>query len=577
MTNATASITTKYLLSPSTHHSYNSEAVIEFCLQASRTLDHLKQTHARLLRTQINPHPRLIIHLTSRLLQLPGNSLRYARCLFDRIPHCENQFIWTSIIRSHTLHAQFSQSIALYAQMHRMGISPNGFTFSSVLNACARIPAILQGRQIHTQIVQSGYFSNTVVQTALLDVYAKCGAANDARRVFDQMTDRDVVSWTAMVSGYSKVGMMEDARQLFDVMVERNVVSWTAMVAGYANAGDIGAAKALFDKMPEKNSITRTAMIAGYGKCGDVVGARQVFDKMAMRDSACWAAMIACYARNGCSSEAIELYKRMRMVNVKANEVAMVGVISACTQLGDVDMASSIADDMNEGSCERTVVVSNALIHMNAKCGSVVQAWEEFNLMTHRDVISYSALITALADHGRAHEALQLFSRMRKEGLRPNEVTFVGVLNACSHAGMVEEGCEYFKLMKQSYGIVPLTEHYACMVDLLGRAGRLEEAYKLILDSVVTPDAGTWGALLGACRVHGNVELGEIAAGHLFELEPENTGNYVLLANIYASMNRWDDAERVRKMMSERRIRKSPGCSWIGYQDSRLVKMVTDE
>ncbi|XP_043721246.1 putative pentatricopeptide repeat-containing protein At5g37570 [Telopea speciosissima] len=564
MTTATSNITTKYLLSPSTHHSYNSEAVIEFCLQVSRTLDQLKQTHARLLRTQTNPHPRLLIHLTSRLLQLPNNNLRYARCLFNGISNCENQFIWSSIIRSHTLHAQFRQSIALYTQMHRMGISPNGFTFSSVLNACARIPAILQGRQIHTQIIESGYFSNTVVHTALLDMYAKCGAANDARLVFDQMTDRDVVSWTAMISGYTKVGMMEDARQLFDVMGERNVVSWTTMVAGYANAGDIGAAKELFDQMPEKNSITWTAMIAGYGKCGDVVGARRVFDEMAMRDSACWAAMIACYAQNGCSSEAIETYKRMKMANVKASEVAMVGVISACTQLGDGDMASSIADDMNEGSCNRTLVVSNALIHMHAKCGSIGQAWEEFNCMLQRDVVSYSALITALADHGRAHEALQLFSRMRKEELSPNEVTFVGVLNACSHAGLIEAGCEYFKLMTESYGIIPLTEHYACMVDLLGRAGRLEEAYKLILDSVVTPDAGTWGALLGACRVYGNVELGEIAAEHLFGLEPENTGNYILLANIYASMNRWDDAARVRKMMSERQIRKSPGRSWIG-------------
>ncbi|KAJ4952287.1 hypothetical protein NE237_029119 [Protea cynaroides] len=562
----TITSTTKYLLSPSTHQNYNSEAVIQFCLQASRTLDQLKQTHARLLRTQTHPHHRLLIHLTSRLLQLPGNNLRYARRLFDRIPNCDNQFLWTSIIRSHALHAQFSQSVALYAQMHRMGISPNGFTFSSVLNACGRNPVILQGSQIHTQIIESGYFSNIVVQTALLDMYAKCGAANDARAIFDQMTDRDIVSWTAMISGYSKVGMMEDARKLFDVMVERNVVSWTAMVAGYANRGDIVAAKELFDQMPEKNYVTWTAMIAGCGKCGDVVGARRVFDAMAARDSTCWAAMIACYAQNGCSGEAIEMYKRMRMANVKANEVAMVGVISACTQLGDVDMASSIVDDMNKGSCERTLVVSNALIHMHAKCGSIDEAWEEFNCMLERDVISYSALITALADHGRAHEGLQLFSRMRKEGLRPNEVTFVGVLNACSHAGLVEAGCEYFKLMTETCGIVPLREHYACMVDLLGRAGRLEEAYKLILDSVFIPDAGTWGALLGACRVHGNVELGEIAARNLFELEPENTGNYILLANIYASMNRWDDAARVRKMMSERQIRKSPGCSWIGCQ-----------
>ncbi|KAF9617434.1 hypothetical protein IFM89_036395 [Coptis chinensis] len=447
--------------------------------------------------------------------------------------------------------------------MHRMGVYPNGFTFSSVLNACARIPVIKEGKQIHTRILESGLDGNKVVQTSLLDMYAKCGVAEDARKVFDRMSDRDVVSWTAMLSGYAKVGMMSDARRLFDVMVERNVVSWTTMVAGYASLGDVREARELFDQMPERNSITWTAMIAGYGKCGDVRRAEEVFGEIGVSDLSCWAAMIACYSQNGWSREAIEMYKGMRKKNVKVSEVALVGVISACTQIGDTDTSELITDDVEIDECDRSLVVSNALIHMHAKCGNIDRALREFNRMPDRDVISYSALITALADHGRADEALELFSRMQKDGIKPNQVTFVGVLNACSHAGLVDEGCMYFEMMTKTCAVIPLTEHYACMVDLLGRAGRLNEAYRLIVENVRKADAGAWGALLGGCRVYGNVELGEIAAKHLFEIEPENTGNYTLLANIYASMDRWDDAERVRKIASEKGFRKSPGCSWI--------------
>lgn len=200
---------------------------------------------------------------------------------------------------------------------------------------------------------------------------------------------------------------------------------------------------------------------------------------------------------------------------------------------------------------------------MYSKLGRIDKARDEFNRMSDRDVISYSALLTALADHGKAQEALDVFSEMQKEGIKPNQVTFISVLNTCSHAGLIEEGCKYFRLMTEVYSIEPLNEHYACMVDLLGRAGQLERAYNFIVDNVGNADATIWGALLSACKVHGNAELAEIAARHLFEIERDNTGTYVLLANTFASMNKWDDAERLRQMMSEKEMRKFPGCSWI--------------
>ncbi|KAI3934314.1 hypothetical protein MKW92_016448 [Papaver armeniacum] len=558
-------MTTKYFVIPC---HYNTESTISFCLKISKTEIQLKQTHARLLKTLIHSSHQLH-QLLTQLLRLPFKKLSYARNLFDQIPHSEkNECIWTSLIRAHTLCDEFRWAILIYRRMHEMGILESGFTFSSVLNACARIPAVREGKMIHARVIESGFTGSKVIGTTLVDMYGKCGLIEDARRVFDEMVDRDVVAWTAMVSGYTKMGLMREARALFDVMQERNVVSWTSMVAGYANLGEISEAKVLYDQMPIRNSITWIAMIAGYGKVGDVLGAEKVFNEIVAKDESSWGAMIACYSHNGYLNQAIEMYKRMRELNVKANEVAMVGVISACTQLGDVEMAHSLAEHVEEGSCDRTLILSNALIHMYAKCASIDQALLEFNTMRERDIITYGALITALADHGRPQEALELFSKMQKEGVTPNKVTFLGVLNACSYAGLVEQGYKYFKQLTTTFKIEPSTEHIACMVDLLGRAGKLNEAYKIIAENTgAKRDAGAWGALLGACAVHGNVQLGEISAQHLFQIEPENSGNYVLLANIYASVHRWDDAARVRTRLSERRMSKTVGYSWISNEE----------
>lgn len=447
--------------------------------------------------------------------------------------------------------------------MQQAGIPESAFTFSSVLSASARMPAVYEGRQIHARVTRLGFLSNKIVLTSLMDMYAKCGFILDARNVFVAIDDKDIVAWTSLIRGYSKLGMMDDAQELFDKMEQRNSFSWATMVAGYANCGNMKAAKHLYDAMPERDSVSRLAMIAGYGRYGDVAESERIFSEVSVPDSSCCAAMVACYSQNGYAEEAMEMYKKMKEENLETNEVAFVGAISACVQLGDVETASKLIDQVEEGCYDRTLFISNALIHMHSKFGNLEKAREEFNRMKERDVVTYSTLITALADHGKAKEALDLFSKMEEEDIKPNQVCFTGILNACGHAGMIEQGCKYFELMSKDFGIEPLKEHYACMVDLLGRAGEVEMAYSLIKGKVRVIDAKIWGSLLGACKIHGNVELGEIAARHLFEMEPENTGNYVLLANTYAQRKEWVEAERVRNMMVERGIRKFPGYSWI--------------
>ncbi|XP_015967742.1 putative pentatricopeptide repeat-containing protein At5g37570 [Arachis duranensis] len=539
-------------------------------LNTSTTILHLKQTQAfalKLLSHQPHQYNHFLGRLFLRIFYLNAeiSNLCYAHKLFDEMPNCPNSFLWTSLIRAFISGTQFRHGISTYARMHQNGVLPSEFTYSTVLNACGRIPATFEGTQVHARVVQSGFLGNKFVQTALLDMYAKFGSVFDARVVFDGMCDRDLVAWTAMICGYAKAGMMIHARWLFDNMGEKNSFTWTTMVAGYANSGDMKSAKKLYDAMDEENKsvVTWVAMIAGYGKFGKVSEAKRVFDRISTpRDPSACAAMLACYAQNGYAKEAIDMYKEMRQSKIKITEVAMVGALSACAQLRDIQMSSTLTEHVEESIYDRICIISNSLIHMHSKCGNINLAWTEFSRMKYRDVYSYSAMIAAFAEHGKSQDAIDLFLKMQKEGLQPNQVTFVGLLNACSSSALIDEGCRYFRTMTEVFGIQPLPEHYACMVDLLGRAGQLERAYCLIKQNA-SADATTWGSLLAACRVYGNVELGETAARHLTMIDPEDSGNYVLLANTYASKDKWEHAEEVRKFMSEKGMKKPSGHSWI--------------
>lgn len=331
-------------------------SLIGHYIRVSKTADQLRQIHAFILKTLPNnsiKRHRSIGRLLSKLLRLPGDSLRYARHLFDDIPKCKTRgnSLPGLLLHSHVRLGHFRTAIALYAGMQREGVPPCELTFSSVLTACARIPVLLEGRQIHARVVRSCFLGNKIVETCLLDMYVKNGALNDATAMFDEMEEKDVFAQTVMLYGFSKMGMFREARELFDEMEERNIITWTTMVAGYANIGDMVSARDLYDQMPRKNSVTWLAMISGYGKIGDVDSARAVFDSLDEQDEKCWAAMLACYAQNGRPEEALELYKEMKRENVTTSEVAVVGAISACTQLADVKMASELARHVEEGCC----------------------------------------------------------------------------------------------------------------------------------------------------------------------------------------------------------------------------------
>lgn len=391
--------------------------------------------------------------------------------------------------------------------MRRHGVGPTSFTFCALFKAATLTGDVVLGHQLHGQMFKLGGFGGSELflhaGNTLIDLYVKCGVVESARRVFDEMPVRDLVSGTSLIVAYAKGGAMEDAMELFD--------------------------------------------------------------ELDVKDSVVWTAMITSYAQNARPKDALEMFDRMQCCGIEADEFTLAGVISACAQLGTVKYSMCIRDiaERSGHGPDRNVVIGSALVDMYAKCGRVDDAFEIFKVMRERNVYTYSSMILGFAVHGRAAEAMQLFYEMERTDIRPNKVTLIGVLTACSHAGMVEEGRRLFGNMVEMYGISPTGDHYTCMVDLLGRSGHLEEALAVAKSMPLDPHGGVWGALLGACSIHNNPDIAEIAAGHLFELEPNNIGNYVLLANVLSSAGRWDSVSRVRKMMRVKGLKKIPARSWV--------------
>ncbi|XAR73830.1 hypothetical protein NMG60_11007929 [Bertholletia excelsa] len=472
-------------------------------LHECNDLIRIKQVHGHIVRQGLDQCCYVLAKLVRMLTKVGVSMDSYARIVFEQVKQ-PNPFLWTSLIRGYSLQGPFTESIFLYNCMRKDGTGPVSFTFSALLKSCTAALNIDLGRQIHAQTITiGGFVSDLYVGNTMIDMYVKCGFLDCGRKVFDEMPERDVISWTSLIVAYAKSGDMNTAAGLFDGLPVKDMVAWTAMVTGFA--------------------------------------------------------------QNARPREALDFFQRMQDVDVLTDEVTLVGAISACAQLGATKYASWICEVAEKSGFEPTnnVVIGSALIDMYSKCGNLEDAYKVFERMKERNVFSYSSMIVGFAMHGCAKAAIQLFEEMVKTEIKPNRVTFIGVLTACSHAGMVQHGKEVFGMMEKCYGVTPSADHYACMVDLLGRAGHLEEALELVRTMPMDSHGGVWGALLGACRIHGNPDIAEIAANHLFELEPNSIGNYILLSNIYALAGRWNDVSRVRKLIRTKGLQKNPGCSWV--------------
>ncbi|KAE8694469.1 Pentatricopeptide repeat-containing protein [Hibiscus syriacus] len=417
---------------------------------------------------------------------------------------------------------------------------------------------------IHTQIEKNGFFSDVFAPNALIDNYSKFGGLGlkAALRLFMVMGDRDVVSWNSMMGGLVRVGEFRKARKLFDEMPERNIVSWNTILNGYVKEGKMEEAFELFENMPQRDIVSWSTMVMGYSKAGDMDMARRLFDMIPVKTSVPWTIIISEYAEKGFAKEAIALYDQMVRDAFELDDGAIISILAACAESGSLAVGVKVHDSVERRKFRQSVAVCNAFVNMYAKCGSLDRACSVFNGMSKRNVVSWNVMLQAFAMHGRGREALHVFERMKKEGFNPDRVTFVGVLCACSHAGLIDEGIRCFYNMEKDYGVVPEIEHYGCLIDLLGRGGRLKEAFMLVHTMPFEPNAIIWGTLLGACRLHGAMELEEKVRDH-HKLDCSDPGNFSMLANIFAAAGNWDGVSMVRLRMKSVGVRKPSGASSI--------------
>ena len=477
---------------------------------------------------------------------------------------------WNVMIGAYAGSGRGFEAYGLYLKMKEEGFQPNAVTYMSLLNDCASTGALEWVKVVHRHILEGGHDSDVRVGNALLHMYAKSGSIEDAALVFDTMKERDLITWNVMIGAYAGSGRGVEAYDLYLKMKEEgfqlNAVTYMSLLNDCASTGALEWVKDvhrhILEEGYESDIRVGSALVHMYAKCGSIEDAALVFDRMKGRDVITWNVMIGAYAGSGRGVEAYDLYLKMKEEGFQPDAVTYMSLLNDCASTGALEWVKVVHRHILEGGHELDVRVGNALVHMYAKSGSIEDAQVVFDRMEECNVMTWNIMIGGLGQHGRGQDALELFRKMKADGLVPDAYSFVALLSACSHAGLVDEGRQIFCTMKD-YGVEPTVVHYTCMVDLLGRAGLLEETKSFISSMPVEADAGTWGALLGACRTYGNVELGELAAKEVMKLEPADASPYVLLSNIYAAAGQWDQVSFIRHMMQERGIRKEPGVSWI--------------
>ncbi|KAL2539519.1 Pentatricopeptide repeat-containing protein [Abeliophyllum distichum] len=387
---------------------------------------------------------------------------------------------------------------------HPFSAVPDDYTFTSVITSCAHQKSIVHGEIIHGMVKKNGYLMNLYVANSLINMYAVFARVDDAHKVFNEMSELDVFSWTSLLGAYAKGGKMDLASQLFEEMPVRNDVSWAVMISGSVGCGRYAKALAYFCKLGKSEP------------------------------------------------------------KVKLNEAIIVCALSACAHLGALDQGSWIHGNIDKNGILETSNVRTALINMYAKCGRIDCANRVFDNISRPDVHNFTSLISGLSIHGLGRHAIRMFNRMLVDKIKPNEVTVLGVLNGCSHSGLVKQGLSIFYNMESSWGILPKIEHYGCFVDLLGRAGYLAKAFGVVKSMPIDPDIVVWRALLSACRVHRRTYLGERIINHIGQLDSQSRrGAEILLSNLYASLGKWDNVSLVRQVMSKQKNQSDIGCSWI--------------
>ncbi|CAK9137407.1 unnamed protein product [Ilex paraguariensis] len=544
--------------------------VLSSVLSACSMLEFLeggKQIHAYVLRRGTE----MDVSVSNVLIDvyLKCGRVKNGRKVFNHMV-VKNAISWTTMISGYMQNSFDWDAMEMFAEMSRLGWKPDPFACTSALTSCGSLEALKQGRQVHAYTIKANLDSDDFVKNGLIDMYSKCNSLTDARKAFADMVDHDVISYNAMIEGYSRQEKLSEALNLFREMrlqpVSPSLLTFVSLLGVSASISALELNKQVHGLIIKfgfsMEIIAGSAVIDVYSKCSCVEDARLVFEEMNEKDIVVWNSMFFGYTQQSKNEEALELYLELQLSRQKPNGFTFVALITASSNLASLHHGQQFHCQLIGKGLDFDPFVTNALVDMYAKCGRVEEAHKMFNSTDWRDVVCWNSMISTYAQHGEANAALKMFEEMIKEGIQPNYVTFVGVLSACGHVGLVEDGFCHFDSMPR-FGIEPGTEHYACMVSLLGRSGRLFEAKEFIKKMPIQPAAIVWRSLLSACRDAGNVELGKYAAEMAISIDPKDSGSYVLLSNIFASKGMWTNVKKLRERMDCNEVVKEAGCSWV--------------
>ncbi|XP_030480596.1 pentatricopeptide repeat-containing protein At4g33990 [Cannabis sativa] len=508
-----------------------------------------------------------LIHMYSRF-----GFVAIARNLFNEMP-VRDIGTWNAMISGLCQNGNATEALDVLNEMRLEGVNMDPLTVASLLTVCAQSNDVLSGMFIHLHVIKHGLEFDLLVSNALINMYAKFGYLVNALRVFNQMSVTDLISWNSIINACEQNDDLKTALELFKKMQQigflPDLLTLLSLASVVAQLADCQKCKSVHGFILRRGWFMEdvaigNAVVDMYSKLGAINSARSVFEGLPIKDVISWNTLITGYAQNGLASEAVKLYNTMeKCEELTPNQGTLVSILPAYSHLGDVHQGMKIHGWVIKNNLHMDVFVATCLIDMYGKCGRLDDAMSLFYQVPRGTSVPWNAIISCHGLHGHGEKALKLFEDMLDKEVKPDGVTFVSLLSACSHSGLVHMGKHYFHLMLEKYGIKPSRKHYGCMVDLLGRAGHLEEAYNLIKSMPVEPDASIWGALLGSCRIHGNVELGKFASDRLFEVDSENIGYYVLLSNIYAKLGKWEGVDKVRSLARDKGLRKTPGWSSI--------------
>ncbi|KAL6839510.1 hypothetical protein ACP4OV_030780 [Aristida adscensionis] len=506
------------------------------------------------------------------------------------------------LIRTLARRASFARVMAVYYDLRARGLVADSFTYPFVLRAIGVLKLSVEGRKAHAAAVKTGFRWDAYTASSLMEMYTMLGRLDVARKLFDEMPQRMLVLWNMMMRCYVRCGRFAVAVELAEEMERSGVmpdrVTLVTAVTACSRARDLSLGRRihaymdgvfgfslpvanalldmyskndcldeavkLFERMPERNIISWTILVSGYALAGKLDKARALFSQSTEKDLILWTAMINACVQHGSFEEALTLFREMQMQQVEPDRFTVVTLLTCCANIGALDQGEWIHQYAVSRKMKIDAVLGTALIEMYSKCGHVDKALDVFGRMQGRDAAAWTSIICGLATNGQASRSLELFEEMQRSNAKPDGITFIGVLNACCHGGLVGEGRRHFHAMKGVYQIEPRIEHYSCLVNLLGRAGLLDEAERLISNIPVDKDTmPLFGALLTACKTHGNIEMSERLTKRIAEQDSQNPDVNVLISNVYATASRWEDAIRVRSKMAQPSVKKTAGCTLI--------------